>query len=214
MNSVLSKEAFYETNYNIPYKQQKDAADAIRRTGANVKELNIVVWLIDGVYVSPSTMLKGLEEGKYVKKEKDNGTDEGGEVRTPRLHPHKGRPAEPVRDSEKLQRIHSNTDKRDSKQTRSRGDGRGSSKAVRGGNSKSTPVVGAEAKVRKSRTSISSRESDNDARQTRVEPKRQSRPDTAKPSRTGKRNAVRQEALRRSDTSRLRSKTGLRKRRS
>lgn len=210
MRSVQSTEEHYKSNYEIPYKDQKDAADAIRRKGAKVNQLDITIWLVNGQYISPATMIKRLEEGFYEpKKEESDG--EGSQVVD--VSRNKGKSTRPM--GKESGRVLRDSDERRSGQERRRDYGRGGRVGVRTTDSRTKTVARAEASlVRKHRSSVSDEEDNYSSDEKAVERRRGSSSDSSKPRRAGKSDLARPKALRRTNTTRLRTKAGLRKRRS
>lgn len=207
MNSILTQQQYYDMNYAVDQKSQQDAIKELKKLGVSVKEHPITIYIVNGEYLSPATMIERLKKGHYAKTESGNAVESVAAV----IPSHKGRPSRRVQPA---QRVHRDSDKRVGEREGTRSYGRGSGKAVRGRDTRLKEVARAEAKiVRKSRSDISSVESDNRTSQTRVERERESRTDKPKSSGTGQRNSVRQETLRGKNTSRIRTPARLRKRR-
>jgi hypothetical protein len=172
--SVLSNEEHYDTNYGVPYEQQKDAANKIKKLGHKVRELDVKVWLVNGQYISPATMLRRIEEGYYVEKETDAGRD--AEVEVPTHTRRSSRPVGKGLDS-------GDTDKRVSKRKGTRSNGTRTSKAVRGSHKESVEQESTRktrkktSTLRKRGTSLSRSWRDYDTRETQVGRKRRSQSD-------------------------------------
>lgn len=206
-NSTLDKKQHYEMNYGIPKNIQDDTAKELRKLGVNVKEHPITVWLVNGEYISPDTMIKRLKEGYYAKEKTDEGRDDAKVV----VSPHKRKSSRPVLPESG---VHSDTDKWGNSK-RSSGNGRGTGKGVLGGSSRLKVLARAEAKlVRKPSSDFSSVEADNHSDEGKVERQVKPQADRKRTRTTRQSPASRQKTLRGANKSRLPAKTRLRKRRS
>jgi len=184
--SVLTDEQQYEMNYGVAPDRQEDAAKKLRKMGVKVRKMEISIWLVEGKYISPATMIKRLEEGFYASKEKETDTKRDAEVEVPAR---KGRSTRPVGSGVDS----GDTNKRVGKLKGSRRNGSRTSKAVRRSHSE---VVEQESPretrkktstLRKRSSGVSRTRRDNNTRETRVERGRESRSDKQE-SRGAKRN--------------------------
>lgn len=209
-STVLTDEQKHNLNYDVISTEQEDAAKKLKKLGVKAEQVQVIMWKVNGEYLSPRMFVDRVEKGYYGSKEK---VDERGTDAEVVVQPHKGRPSRPV--ATESRGVRGDTGKRESGQGRQRGNGRGSSKAVLGRDSNLKAVARAEAAlVRKSSSSIPDRAGNNSADETRVAKTRKPRSDKGKSRGTRKPDTSRQKALRRKNTARISAKTRVRSRRS
>lgn len=212
MNSTLNNKQHYEMNYGIDEAVHGNAAKQLRKLGVTVKEHPIMIYIVNGEYLSPATMMKRLSEGYYANEKASGGEAEERTVQGPRLSRSNRKSTRP---DVQTNRVRSDSDKPVRGQGRSSGNGKRTSKAVLGRDSNLKAVARAENKMfRKSNTSVSDSPRNSRADKGRLEREVEPRASGKRSSSTRQSDMARQKPLRRSNSSRLRTASRVRRGRS